>query len=74
MNARYDAVADRLIDTSPPPAKLGTPPEPLKISDPNVQAAHEAYITALREARGPEPAWSTPLTPGAALPKRPGFA
>jgi len=60
---RFNPETDKLEDTSPPAAKGGTPPEPYKNPNEAVQAAHDAYMNALRAARGPEPAASPPAKP-----------
>ena len=47
----FDPEKDILVDTSPPPAKGGTPPEPYKNPNPAIQQAHDAYLAALKAAR-----------------------
>ena len=75
VNAKWDPVADRLIDTSPSPPKAGLVPEPLVPLNPDVAKAQADYFAALRAA-APPPA-TRPAVPGAESagrwPKRPGF-
>jgi hypothetical protein len=76
-HARFDPVADRLVDVSPPAKVAATvTPEPWKNPDAKVQKAHDDFRAALKAARGPDPAPPRPEKSELKRPdpsKRPGF-
>ena len=75
-NARFDPIADRLVDTSPAPTALyNVMPAPCISSNPAEAKAITDYRAALAAARPPEPARPKPTVPaGPSRPARPGFA